>query len=171
MCVPTLSHTKVAGGPYLLGLSYCLVCPIDNRDEEAKAHPSFICSMQERIHRTMGQRDNCDLTETYGTWCNGPAWDKLGWSDNSTGGERPNAAPDDHNTLEPLYAATITLKVSSPAAPACCTRNRLRDRPKHYTNTPPNPLTTCRTYTRLSRPRVGITSTRAAHRRDGGSLV
>ena len=101
MCVPTLSHTKVAGGPYLLGLSCCLVCPIDSRDEEAKAHPSFICSMQERIHRTMGQRDNCDLTETYGTWCNGPAWDRLGWNDTRSGGERPIASsrrPQHHRT-------------------------------------------------------------------------
>lgn len=47
--------------------------------------------------------------------------------------------------------ATITLQVSSPpAVPACCTRNRLRDRPKHLSGTPLNPLTGCRTHTRRS---------------------
>jgi hypothetical protein len=171
MCVPTLSHTKVAGGPYLLGLSYCLVCPIDNRDEEAKAHPPYICSMQERIHRTMGQRDNCDLTETYGTWCNGPAWDKLGWTDNSTGGERPNAAPDDHNTLEPLYAAKITPKVSPPPPSPCGTHARWHGRPKHHTNTSPNPLTTSRTYTRRSPTRCRNRPARKLRHRVGSFLI
>jgi hypothetical protein len=117
MCVPTPSHTEAAGGPSLLGLSYCLVCPIDSRDEEAKAHPPFICSMQERIHRTMGQRDNCDLTETYAKCCTGPDWDRVGWTDNSTGGERPNAAPDDHNTLASRDAAESNSEVTRPLPP------------------------------------------------------
>jgi hypothetical protein len=158
MCVPTLSHTKVAGGPYLLGLSCCLVCPIDSRDEEAKAHPSFICSMQERIHRTMGQQDNCDLTETYGTWCNGPAWDKLGWTDNSTGGERPNAAPDDHNTLAPRDAAESTSEVTRPRPPVWASLRRPHGR---RTSTSLDPL--CRT----SRHPIGINPTRAAIRGSG----
>jgi hypothetical protein len=74
--------------------------------------------------------------------------------------------------LRRTQPATLTLQVSSPpAAPACCTRNRLRDRPKHYTGTRLNPLTPCRPHFRNSRCSVGINSTRAKHRRDGGLLV
>jgi hypothetical protein len=74
--------------------------------------------------------------------------------------------------IEPLYAATITSKVTPPVPPfPCGTRTRLCGRPKYFTNTPPNPLTTCRTHSRNSRHSVGSRSTRAVHRRVGSLLV
>jgi hypothetical protein len=72
MSVPTPSHADVAGSPILLGLSHCPICPIDNRDEETNAQRVLICSMraltcstQPRMHGTIGQWDNCDLSDTY----------------------------------------------------------------------------------------------------------
>jgi hypothetical protein len=65
MSVPTLSRADPAGGLLLSGLSYCPICPIDNRYGETNTLCAPNYSVQESIHETMGQLDNCDLTDTY----------------------------------------------------------------------------------------------------------
>jgi hypothetical protein len=74
--------------------------------------------------------------------------------------------------LRRTQPATITLKVSSPpAVPACCTHNRLRDRPKHLSGTPLNPFTPCRPHFRTSRRAVGRRPNRTLHHRFRSSIV
>jgi hypothetical protein len=90
----------------------------------------------------------------------------------------PVATPDTWGDLDipPFLARTqpaeITPKVSPPPRPSTCRPHaHLRDRPKHYTGTRLNPLTPCRPHFRTSRRAVGISPTRATHRRVGGLLV
>jgi hypothetical protein len=123
MYVPTASHADPAGEPSLLGLSYRLVCPIDNRDDKTKMQPPLICSMQERIHRTMGQRDNRVLSDGYGHDATGQLGTELGGLPAAMLGEC--APPDAPSTIAPLHVGTVTRKSNhiraagarSPSAP------------------------------------------------------
>jgi hypothetical protein len=99
--------------------------------------------------------------------------------------QRPSAAsnasptlPGDEDGLDipPFLAraqpATITSEVSAQLPPSRCSAPaRLCGRSKHFTGTPPNPLTPCRPHFRTSRHSVGISPTRATHRRVGRLLV
>jgi hypothetical protein len=164
MYVPTASHADPAGEPSLLGLSYRLVCPIDNRDDnnrddKTKVQPPLICSRQERIHRTMGQRDNRVLSDGYGHDATGQLGTELGGLPAAVLGEC--APPDAPSTTAPLHVGTVTRKVitSLPSAQGSLHRAYVR-----RTSTSLNP------FRRTSRYPFGITSTRAAHRR-GRSLL
>jgi hypothetical protein len=109
MYVPTASHADPAGEPSLLGLSYRLVCPIDNRDDKTKVQPPLICSMQERIHRTMGQRDNRVLSDGYGHDATGQLGTELGGLPAAVLGEC--APPDAPSTIAPLHVGIFIRKV------------------------------------------------------------
>jgi hypothetical protein len=160
MYVPTASHADPAGEASLLGLSYRLVCPIDNRDDKTKVHPPLICSMQERIHRTMGQRDNGVLSDGYGHNATGQLGTELGGLPAAVLGEC--APPDAPSTIAPLHVGTLTRKVITSLPPAPVPLQHPYER---RTSTSLNP------FRRTSRRAVGINSTRAKHRRGRSSLV
>jgi hypothetical protein len=86
------------------------------------------------------------------------------------------AGNEDGLDIPPFLARTQPAAISSEVTPRlppspCGTRTRLCGRPKYFTNTPLNPLTTCQTHSRNSRRPVGSRSTRAVHRRVGSLLV
>jgi hypothetical protein len=159
MYVPTASHADPAGEPSLLGLSYRLVCPIDNRDDKTKVQPPLICSMQERIHRTMGQRDNRVLSDGYGHDATGQLGTELGGLPAAMLGEC--APPDAPSTIAPLHVGTVTRKV----IPRLPVLGPLQHPYERRTSTSLNP------FRRTSRYPVGINPTRAKHRRGRSSLV
>src|SRR6516164_8933218 len=98
MSVPTLSRVDPAGRRPLLGLSYCPMCPIDNRYEETNTPCVPNYSTQERMHGTMGQRDICDLTGT----CANDAMGQLG---TGQAGRHPGASHDRPDSASLLHVS------------------------------------------------------------------